>query len=268
LLQPEEIKDWRKAHKITQGELAKLLGLGKATISRYENGALQDEPHEKLLRLAMDPANLLKLIYKSENVFTELRKKRLVEALREVEANSHSIDDTIILNFGSYEPDEFSGYRNLDLEKFYNAVLFFCKEGVFKTKLNKLLFYADFKHFKEYAVPITGAQYAHIPFGPAPDYYGFYYDSLYSKGAIAFIEWEGTSEDLKETIVGEIIESKKEPDLSLFSTSEIRVMASVKEYFEGYSAKAITDFSHKEKGYLETEDGDTISYSYAKQLNC
>ncbi len=268
LLQPEEIKDWRKAHKLTQGELAKLLGLGKATISRYENGTLQDEPHEKLLRLAMDPANLLKLIYKSENVFTELRKKSLVEALREAEADSHSIDDTIILNFGSYGPDEFSGYRKLDLEKLYNAILFFCKEGVFKTKLNKLLFYADFKHFKEYAVPITGAQYAHIPFGPAPDYYGFYYDSLYSKGAIEFIEWEGTSEDLKETIVGEIIKSKKEPGLSLFSTSELRVMASVKEYFEGYSSKAITDFSHKEKGYLETEDGDTISYSYAKQLNC
>ena len=262
LLQPEEIKDWRKAHKLTQGELAKLLGLGKATISRYENGALQDESHERLLRLAMDPANLLKLISKSENVFTELRKKRLVEALREVEANSHSIDDTIILNFGSYEPDEFSGYRNLDLAKFYNAVLFFCKDGVFETKLNKLLFYADFKHFKDYTVPITGARYAHLPYGPVPDNYAMYYGALNSRMAIEFIE-----KYIGETDVGTIIRATEEPDLSRFSPSELRIIACVKEDFETYSAKDMKEFSHKEVGYKETQNGEMISYSYASQLN-
>ena len=72
---------------------------------------------------------------------------------------------------------------NLGLAKLFNAILFFCKGRVLKTKLNKLLFYADFKHFKEYAVSITGARYARIPFGPAPDKYAFYFATLLeSKG--------------------------------------------------------------------------------------
>ena len=266
-LQPEEIKDWRKANKLTQNEWAKLLGLGMATISRYENGALQDPSHEKFLRLAMNPSNLLRLIEKSEGVFTDAKKKRLVEALQEVEADAHSIDSSIIVSFGKYEPNEYSGYRRLDLAKLYNAILFFCKDGVFKTKLNKLLFYADFKHFKEYALSITGARYAHIPFGPAPNDYEIYYGALFSQKAIEFIEEVYPPKYGGEPVVGEIIKTTKAPDLSLFSTSELRIMASVQEEFKDYNATEITDFSHKEVAFQATQNGRLMSYNYANQLN-
>jgi hypothetical protein len=155
----------------------------------------------------------------------------------------------------------------LDLEKLYNAILFFCKEGILKTKLNKLLFYADFKHYKEYAISITGARYAHIPFGPAPDNYEIYYGALSSQKAIEFMEEIYPAKRGGEPVVGEIIKAAKKPDLSLFAASELRVMASVQEDFERYNAREITDFSHKEVGYQETEDGGTISYDYAKKLN-
>jgi uncharacterized phage-associated protein len=59
----------------------------------------------------------------------------------------------------------------------------------------------------------------------------------------------------------------KKPDLSLFAASELRIMASVQEDFEKYNAREITDFSHKEAGYQETEDGGTISYDYANKLS-
>ena len=266
-LQPEEIRDWRKANKLTQGELAKLLSVGVATISRYENGALQEPSHEKLLRLAMNPSNLLRLIEGSEGVFTGAKKRRLLEALQEVEADAHSIDSTIMVNFGNYNPDEYSGYRKLDLDRLYNAILFFCKDGVLKTKLNKLLFYADFKHYKEYALSITGARYARIPFGPAPDNYEIYYGALSSHQAIEFIEDVYPPKYGGEPIVGEIIKAAKKPDLSLFTASELRIMASVEEDFKEYNAREITEFSHKEAGYQETQNGGTISYNYAKNLN-
>jgi len=266
-LQPEEIREWRKANKLTQGELAKLLGVGGATISRYENGALQDPSHEKLLRLAMNPSNLLQLVEQSEGVFTESKKRRLIEDLEQVQAGDNSIDSTIMVSLGNYEPNEYSGYRRLDLEKLYSAILFFCKEGVLKTKLNKLLFYADFKHYKGYAISITGARYAHIPFGPAPDNYDIYYGALSSQKAIQFIEEIYPAKRGGEPVVGEIIKAVKKPDLSLFAASELRIMASVQEDFEKYNAREITDFSHKEVGYQETEEGGTISYDYAKKLN-
>lgn len=266
-LQPEEIREWRKSNKLTQGELAKLLGLGGATISRYENGALQEPSHEKLLRLAMDPANLLRLIAASEGIFTEAKKRRLVEVLREVEADAHSVDSTIVANFGNYDPDAYSGYRRLSLEKLYNAILFFCKDGVLKTKLNKLLFYADFKHYKEYTLSITGARYARIPFGPAPDHYEMYYGALSSQKAIEFIEEVYPPKYRGEPVVGEIIKAAKKPDLSSFTASELRILASVQEDFKEYNAREITKLSHKEAGYQETPHGGNISYNYAKELD-
>jgi len=261
-LRSEEITSWRKANHLTQAELAKLIRIGIATLSRYENGSLQDESHEGLLRLIMKPANLLSLIASSEGIFTEDKKERLVQTLKESQTDLYSVDSAIMINFGSYEPNEFSGYKQLDLTKLYNIIFYFCKDGVPKTKLNKLLFYADFKHFKEYALSITGAEYAHIPFGPAPDNYEMYYASLNSQKSIEFIEQPYSS-----GYVGEIIKATKEPDLNLFSPSELRIIASVVEDFTEYTANGITDFSHKELGYQETNNGDLISYKYAAELN-
>jgi len=64
-VQPEEITAFRKKYDLTQKELAALLGWGDVTLSRYENGCLQDEAHDKSLHLAMDPRNLLALIERS-----------------------------------------------------------------------------------------------------------------------------------------------------------------------------------------------------------
>lgn len=54
LLFPEEIRALREKRGLTQKELAAILGLGAVTLSRYENGALQDESHDRQLRVAMD----------------------------------------------------------------------------------------------------------------------------------------------------------------------------------------------------------------------
>jgi putative zinc finger/helix-turn-helix YgiT family protein len=261
LLQPEEITNWRKSLHLTQGEFAKLLGLGIATLNRYENGALQNESHENLLRLAMTPSNLLKLIEKSEGITSDDKKKKLVEMLRGSDEMSCSLDETLMTNFGSTEMGSSNGFRKLDLSKLYNAVLFFSKEGVVKSKLNKLLFYCDFKHFKEYTISITGLQYAHLPYGPVPDNFAMYYAAMFSKGLIEFIE-----ESYPKGFMGELIKAKKDPDLNIFSVSELRIMASVTEDFREYTAKRIQDFSHREKGYQQTNDGEIISYEYAKEL--
>jgi len=260
MMQPEEVRDFRKRSGLTQNEMSRLLGWGGATLSRYENGALQDETHEKALRLTMDPRNLLKLIEESTDALSEDKRDRLINELRAAVEETCSLEMIYEERFGKYEADELSGYRRLDLAKLFNAILYFCKGGVLKTKLNKLLFYADFKHFKDYAVSITGARYAHIPFGPAPDKYAFYFATLVENGAIR------VEEDVFGDFIGEEFISVKEPDLSLFSNSELKILATVKEYFKDFTAKRITDFSHDEEAYKETAPGDIISYEYANEL--
>jgi len=267
LLQPDEIRDWRKAQELTQSELAKLLGVGIATISRYENGSLQDQSHDRLMRLAMNPSNLLKLVEKSGDLLGKERKNSLLTRLRDLQTKSCSIDSAISINLANYEPDEFSGYRTLDLEKLYNMILFFSKPpGVFKTKLNKLLFYADFRHFRDFTLSISGTRYAHVPFGPAPDEFSIHYGFLNSKGNIESTEWEGYYSVGDEPIVGEIITAKKQPNLNLFEERELDVMLAVKKDLGHMSSKELSDLSHDEDAYRETQNGDLISYTYANRL--
>jgi len=261
MAQPEQIREFRKKFGLTQYEMNRLLGWGGATLSRYENGALQDGTHEKALRLAIEPRNLLKLIQEAPDVLPQEKKDRLVTQLRAAEEETCSLERIFEERFARYDANELSGYREFDLGKFFNAILFFCKGGTLKTKLNKLLFYADFRHFKEYAVSITGARYAHIPFGPAPDKYALYLAMLVENRLL-----EVEEVPYSENAVGEEFRSAKEPDLSLFSDSELKILATVKEYFKEFNAKRITDFSHDEKGYKETPQGQIISYEYADEL--
>jgi len=262
LLQPESIRSWRKAYKLTQHEMASLLGLGIATLNRYENGALQNESHERLLRLAMNPDNYLKLLENPRQIISESRKRALLEAFRKTDAVSRSIDDAILIATGSARVDELTGYSKFNLRKLYNAILFFARDGVAKTKLNKLLFYADFKHFKEYTVSITGVQYVHLPYGPVPDNYEMYYASLISRNSLQIIE-----ETYPDGYVCELLKIHKAPDINVFDTSEIRILASVREDFQGYTARQMKERSHEEEGYKSTSDRQTISYKYASQLS-
>jgi putative zinc finger/helix-turn-helix YgiT family protein len=73
-LQPEEIKEFRKSYNLTQKELAAILSLGDVTLSRYENGGLQDAGHDKMLRMAMNPQVLLKLIDQTPEAIPDCEK--------------------------------------------------------------------------------------------------------------------------------------------------------------------------------------------------
>lgn len=130
-----------------------------------------------------------------------------------------------------------------------------------KSKLCKLLFYADFKHFKNYSVSITGVRYAHAHFGPVPDNYEHYFAVLIHDYKAIRVE-----EKLIGEYIGEVFFSETNPDLSIFSDSEIEVLISVKKHFNEFSASEIREFSHRERGYKDTYDGEIISYEYANYL--
>ncbi len=165
--------------------------------------------------------------------------------------------------YGSYPPDVFSGYKRFELEKFFEAIKFFCfQDRVFKTKLMKLLFYADFSHFKKYSVSITGARYARLPYGPVPDQFEKW---------LAFLTLDDTSvrneEEWTNDCPGEVYVCDISPTLAIFSPSELRILAAVKENFQRYTAKRISEISHNESGYQQTENARLIPYSYAEELS-
>ena len=117
MLQPEEIRGWRKKYGLTQKELAGLLGWGDVTLSRYENGALQVDAHEKVLRLALEPHNLLKLVEDAPNVLADSKYEQLVKELKSEEEMACSFNRLFEDVFARYDPDEYSGYIKLNIQK-------------------------------------------------------------------------------------------------------------------------------------------------------
>ena len=260
MLQPEQIRAWRKRNGLTQNELSQILGWGGVTLSRYENGALHSEAHEKILRLAMEPHNLITLIEETPDALPEDKRERLLAELRAADAEAYSFERLFEERFGQYAPDEFSGYRKLDLQKLFNVILFFSVGGQLKTKLNKLLFYADFKHFKEYSVSITGARYVHLQYGPVPDDYDYYFAELSRE------RWLDVEEEIFGNYTGFKCVARVEPKLEIFDQSERDVLEQVLNHFRRFGSVEIKNFSHEEAAYASTSEGETISYLHAKDL--
>ena len=160
------------------------------------------------------------------------------------------------------ELNEDNGFKTFDYDKFCAMVLYFATENpnLLKTKLMKLLNYADMIFYKENGISMSGTKYTHLPYGPVPDHFDIILDKMASD-EIAHIEvfYDGIYEN------HQIVADCDIPEGAL-SDEEIDVLSRIDEKFKDFKSVEISDYSHKERGYSETEIGDTISYSYAKDI--
>ena len=261
MLQPEEIREIRKSIGLTQGELSNLLGWGKATLSRYENGSLQDKTHDFQLRKLKDPMFVVDLIRENPSALPSSKKSTIMKQLKSNIKTEYNIGYYIEEYLASEEINEKNGYVPFSIDKINNLILYFCMYGLWKTSINKYLFYADFKHFKEYLNGITGSRYKRLPYGPVPENYEIILGRLVDEGIVQVEEiW------FDSKTWGEKYTTLETPDLTVFSETECEIIEKVKNYFKNFVAKKISNFSHKEKGYQDTPLGQYISYNFAKDL--
>jgi len=268
ILSPDEIRTIREKYGLSQRSLSRLLGWGEITIHRYENGAIQDNVHDSLLRLIEDPQNMQKFLEANRNKlppYTAAKlEKRIASFLQEDKEQAFQISFERLVSH--QHVDLTSGFKEYDLEKLKNMILYLVNRlgSVLETKLNKLLWYCDFLNFKETSVSITGAQYVRLPYGPVPDNYeriiGIMQPELLDKDEIPFNTKEGL-------VLGKQFTALVEPDESIFSEQEIKVMNFVADTFHEYTSTGIKDKSHEETAYKKCEDGEIISYEYAKELS-
>jgi len=261
MLQPEEIKELRRSIGLTQEELSNLLGWGKATLSRYENGALQDKAHDNQLKMLKDSKCVIHLIRANPSALPSWKRSSIIERLKHPTKGKFIIDDFIEEYIAPDKIDEWNGYVPFAIEKINHLILYFCKDGLWKTAINKFLFYADFKHFKEYVKGITGSRYKRLPLGPVPDCYEIILGKLVDEGLLQVKEifFESGVSGLKYKTI-------EEPNLAIFSDTELEVIARIKNYFKDFGARKISDFSHQEEGYKKTIPNEYITYDYAKYL--
>jgi putative zinc finger/helix-turn-helix YgiT family protein len=268
LLSPDKIRTIREKYGLSQRALARLLGWGEITIHRYESGAIQDKVHDSTLCLIEDPQNMKKLFEANRSKLTSYVAARLEERiagfLQEDKVQAFHISLQRLLS--STHSDLTSGFREYDLEKLENMILYLAKHlgGVLKTKLNKLLWYCDFLHFKETSVSITGVQYVHYQYGPVPKHYEIVTGIMESEGLLDKNEVGFNSE---EGIVGEQFTALVEPNEDMFSETELKVMQFVIDTFRTYTATRVMNQSHQETAYKKSGDRDVISYEHAKELS-
>ena len=75
LLTSDEIVAIRESYGLSQVDLAKLLGWGEATISRYESKGIQDEAYDTMLRLVKDnPLQALEFLKKNSEKFSVMKR--------------------------------------------------------------------------------------------------------------------------------------------------------------------------------------------------
>ncbi len=264
MLFPLQIKKFRHKYELTQKELTALLGWGAVTLSRYENGALQNLSHDRELQEAKTPAGLLKLIELSPSALTEEKRERLRSILLSERGERNNFLYKLDSALSIAQPGITNGFQRFDLEKYFGVVEFFCsKGGVLKTKLNKLLFYADFFHYQNNQVSITGSQYAALPFGQVPNDY---------KKLLAVMEEDLSIIETEEVLfpgnyAGEKHVTLSTTNIESLSELELATLETIEEFFNGMNSTEIKDFSHSEKGWIETGKAELISYKYAEAIS-
>jgi hypothetical protein len=167
---------------------------------------------------------------------------------------------------GNHLADVYSGYRNPNLEKFTEMVVFFSEQiAPFKTKMNKLLFYADFLMFKQSCFSISGVRYNAINMGPVPNNYQSIFEYLANQDEIDIYTTEFPNGQ-----TGEQFKARKDRPFKaeLFSENELEVLEKVASEFKPTSTNDIINLSHLEEAWKKNEKKKSvISYEYAFELN-
>jgi len=269
LLSPEQIKDIRKRYKLSQKSFAVLLGMSEATINRYEQGGIQEPAHDTAIRACENPEVARDLLGRRGYLLSDWQRKRMEAALSgQPEPRGTLVELTgraVWIQAGD-EVSQRTGYRRFDCDRYLGVILWFCKKlgKVWKTSINKLVFYADFLSFRTATVSLTGTAYRKAPHGPVPADYGMLLDWMEGEGLLECREvafQHGNTGFRYSVGPNAPLEGFK------FNGHELRVLEKVVAELGRLGAKEVSERSHKEPAWRDTADGQLISYEHARSLS-
>lgn len=154
LLTSVELKQIRFSLGMSQEAFANYIGIGSASVKRYESYGIQDYSVDQLIRLRCDPDFALKN-----------------ELLIAINRPANHLTGNIKFNW----------------EKLKALILYFTGKAGSPLFLNKILFFVDFFHYKKCGFGITGSAYAKLDYGPCPDQQKAIFSKLKSENSIVEI---------------------------------------------------------------------------------
>ena len=264
LLTSDDIVGIREGYGLSQVDLARILGWGEATISRYESKAIQDESYDYLLRLINDnPLVVLEFYNKNKSKIAESKQMdvyaRIVKRL-EAHGKEYLTRQAFEGEYVSFlEPSDSNGLTTLDVDKIEAAISYIAESvtSLYKVKLMKMLWYVDVLAYKTNGKAITGMVYRHSDMGALP--VGHY--ALMNLEKLNVREEESVNYD-------SMIHVYPTPGMnySVLSKKEKSVIDRVIDKFKDYKTKDIVKYMHEETAYKQTSSGEIIPFSLAATI--
>lgn len=255
----DEIKKIRQFYGLPAIKMSKILGLGDNQYRLYENGDIPSETNGKLLNSIKKIDTFKSFVENSKNQFAPSEYEKILEKFKNIPENkSNKCKDLI---FDSYSRGKVNGFADQSYSKLKNILLFYIEKlnGVFNTKMNKLLFYTDFLCYKCNGNAMSGLAYKAIKHGPVP----VRWDRVYS----LIDDIDNEFYQFNSNIYGTKLCSTLSPDLSKFSEEEISILEKVYNKFKDSTATQISSISHEEEAWKDYIDKDeTINFDEAFSL--
>ena len=265
---PDEINNIRSKYGLSASKMSEILGFGVNSYRQYEAGEIPSVANAKLIQIVDDPQNFMEMTALCGTLDEKARVKYIQKAIFLAEEKKRNIFNINFKEYllGKHLADIYSGYRNPNFEKITEMVVYFSdKLSPFKTKMNKLLFYADFLMFKQSCFSISGMRYKAIEMGPVPINFQSIFEYLANKDVIDIFTTE-----FPQGYIGEQFKAKNGRPfrVELFSENELNVLEKVANVFKPTSTNQIIEISHLEEAWKKNEKNKSvISYEYAFDLN-
>lgn len=274
LLTPAQIHSAYESYGLSQASFAKLLGLGAATISRYENGALQTRSIDRQIRDAISPDHMLDLLSKHGGEIP-LRQKETAErqaVAKKQNSRGKSRQEYGVIRFSNLfvglfdnsEPSINNGFKAPSLEAIGEMARYFASRipRLGRIRLNKAFFYSDFGYFAAEGRSLSGLEYARAPMGPIIDGYEPLFAALVKRGYLEVREEDANGYEM------EALYAVQDANTEILGKDALRIMDNVILLLKQFgTASALSGYTHSESFWRELPDGAPIPYDQAFRLN-
>lgn len=265
LLTSRQIAAIRAKYGISQSDLCLLLGWGLKTITRYESHQVQDIAHDTILRkLDCDPEWFLQLLKAEKDSLSAAAYTKYAEAAAVLFEKNYDqyLKSAIMSKYVRFlHNTQANGGKELSLDAVIEIIRYYANSDsvadLHKSKLMRMLWYADALSFKRRKAAITGLVYLAADAGIVP----LAYELIFGLSAV----------NCEEVEIGESsgtvflpVNHQKYPHLTLGDTE---ILDEVIHRFGKASVREIDEIMHQEEAYIQTAPDDVIRFQFTDTLS-
>lgn len=259
LVSPNEVGELRARYGLSLREFSRFLGFGEQTVARYEAGSIPDSLHSATLRRAWGVKGAAELLEENGSSISPASVEKVKAFIgRNGFSEGRGQDVPACLDRAlRAAPSLLNGLRSLDLERLASAVAYLSERchALYKTKLQKAMFFSDFLAFEALGASLTGLSYAHATYGPVMSE---------RDETLGFLERSGAIQLVPADDWGEVVRPAREDlDVSgVFSPEELGLLDMVARFVNTFpTAASLSDYSHGLRAWKATGSGVMIDYS-------